>query len=117
MTKDNLLYIKDIQNSLEWILNVYLLNVDYIDFVNDNKTQDAVIRQMEIIGEAMNRLSDDFLLEHGELPFREAISMRNFLIHEYNMVDIDELWKTIHNDLPTLSIIVNKILAKHTDDK
>jgi uncharacterized protein with HEPN domain len=64
--------------------------------------QDAVIRQFEIIGEAARKLDVDFLENNPDFPVKEAVAMRNILIHEYNYVNIDQVWKTIQEDLPKL---------------
>ena len=70
--------------------------------------QDAVIRQFEIIGEAASRISKDFLEQHSDFPIKEAIEMRNFLIHGYDEVDIKVVWKTLQEDIPLLK---NKMLS------
>lgn len=111
MTKSNYLYIEDIKNAIEWVLDEYVKGMDFYTFINDNKTQDAVIRQVTIIGEAMNNLTEEFVEKHKVLPTREAISMRNLLVHEYDMVDIERLWSTVQKDLPKLLTTVNEILS------
>ncbi|MFH1295339.1 MAG: DUF86 domain-containing protein [bacterium] len=110
MKKDNLLYIRDIKDAIDWILDDYINEVSYEDFAENHEKVDAVVRQIAIIGEAINRISEDFLMLHPELPFREAVAMRNVLVHDYDMVDTEELWKTITNDLPKLRSTVEKII-------
>jgi len=61
-----------------------------------------VIRNLEIIGEAAKRLSSDFKDENPGLPIKEAIGMRNLLVHEYDYVNVDEVWKVVREDLPIL---------------
>ncbi len=79
-------------------------------FSNDLKTQSAVIRQLEIIGEACNKLSAEFRKENKNILWHEIISMRNLLIHEYFGVDITAVWSTIKNDLKSLrEFIDNRI--------
>lgn len=112
MKKNNLLYIEDINNAIDWILDDYVLNITADEFSHDPKTQDAVIRQIAIIGEAMNKMDIEFLNKHPELPSKEAVSMRNILVHDYDTVDLEELWKTIKIDLPALKETVSKILEK-----
>ncbi|OGC57106.1 hypothetical protein A3H26_02580 [candidate division WWE3 bacterium RIFCSPLOWO2_12_FULL_36_10] len=97
MKKDNFLYIVDM--TLE-------------EFSYDQKTQDTVIRQISIIDEAMNKIDTEFLTKHPELPSKKAVSMRNILVHDYDNIDIEKLWKTIKVDLPILKEMVSKILAK-----
>lgn len=112
MKKDNFLYIEDINNAIDWILNDYVLNIAFAEFLQDQKTQDAVIRQIAVIGEAMNKMDTEFLDKHPELPSKEAVSMRNILVHDYDNVDLEELWKTIKVDLPILKEMVSKILLE-----
>ncbi|MZP42635.1 DUF86 domain-containing protein [Heliobacterium gestii] len=64
--------------------------------------QDAVIRRLEIIGEASNKLSREFQRTHADIPWSMIISMRNILIHEYFGVDLDVIWDTHVYNLPEL---------------
>jgi len=101
MKKDNKVYLQDI---LKAVLKIeeYTKGYDYERFLQDSVKQDAVIRQLEIIGEAANRISEDFLKDYPDFPLKEAIRMRNFLIHGYDEVDIKVVWKTIKEDIPIL---------------
>jgi len=94
------------------ILSDYVLDLDSKGFDNDKKTQDAVIRQIAIIGEAMGKLDKDFIESHTELPGKEAVAMRNVLVHDYDWVDTKEVWRTVKEDLPKLKKIVGKILKE-----
>jgi uncharacterized protein with HEPN domain len=71
-------------------------------FVEDIKTQSAVLHQLLVIGEAVKRLSQDFRIQHPEIPFTLIAGMRDKLIHEYDDVDLDEVWKTAQRDVPKL---------------
>ena len=74
--------------------------------------QDAVIRNIEILGEAsrnIERLFPEFIEEHPEIPFIDAYEMRNALSHGYFKVDLDILWKTIQVNLPDLKIQINHL--------
>lgn len=68
-------------------------------FFGDNKTIDAVIRNLEIIGEASNRIPEEFKIENAEIPWRQLVGLRNRIIHEYFGVDLDIIWNIIQNDL------------------
>lgn len=70
----------------------------------------ALTRLIEIIGEAANRVPDEFQDNHSEIPWMEIIGMRNRLIHGYDEVDFDFLWNVVRNDLPSLIKQLNKIL-------
>jgi len=112
MEKSNKVYLEDIIQAIRLILDEYVSGVDFEKFDKDKKTQDAVIRQIAIIGEAMGKLSKDFIENHPDLPSKEAVSMRNVLVHDYDWVDIKEVYKTIKQDLPELRLSVEKILEE-----
>lgn len=100
-----------LQHILEAIDNARLFteSISQSQFAADYKTQAAVIRQFEIIGEAANKLSADIKDAHPEIDWSKVIAMRNVLIHHYFEVDIDIVWDTIHDDLPTLREFIEKI--------
>lgn len=75
-------------------------------FENDSKTVDAVVRNLEIIGEAAGKLPEDFRAQHEEIPWNEMIGMRNIVLHEYFGVDTEILWETVTKDISALK---NKI--------
>ena len=112
MEKSNNIYLEDIVSAIKLILEEYITDIDFDKFDKDKKTQDAVIRQIAIIGEALGKLDKDFVNSHPELPTKEAVAMRNVLVHDYDWVDTEEVWKTIQKDLPELKIIVEKILRE-----
>jgi uncharacterized protein with HEPN domain len=91
----------------------YTEGVHVDEFLKNTIIQDAVIRRMEIIGEAARRISQDCKNKYPDLPWKEMTSMRNLLIHEYDDVDGEEVWLTVKNDLPklisALQIIVDKL--------
>lgn len=107
MKKDNSIYLKDIQDAIIKI-EEYTKNISFESFRNEDMRQDAIIRQFEIIGEAASRISKDFLEQYPDFPLKEAVEMRNFLIHGYDEVDIKVVWKTLQEDIPLLK---NKILS------
>jgi uncharacterized protein with HEPN domain len=84
-------------------------------FAADLKTQDAVIRNMEVIGEACNnilRVAPEFAKAHSDVPWGSAIGNRNALSHGYFSVDLALVWATIQNDLPKLKTTVLRLLAE-----
>ncbi|MYB08775.1 MAG: DUF86 domain-containing protein [Acidimicrobiia bacterium] len=71
--------------------------------------RDAANYNLTVIGEALNRLSDDFVARHSDLPVRQAKSLRNKLAHEYFVADPDILWDTITRDVPALAAMIAAI--------
>ena len=71
-------------------------------FLDDPKTLSAVLHQLLVLGEAGKRLSQEFRAEHKEIPWKKIVGMRDKLIHEYDDVDLDEVWKTVNSDVPRL---------------
>ena len=78
----------------------------------DIKSQDAVIRRLEIIGEAVKNLPADFKKKKSSIPWQNIAGMRDFLIHEYFGVDLDLVWQTVKKDLPEFKKQILKLLDK-----
>ena len=84
-------------------------SISRFDFDSNVMIQDAVIRNIEIIGEATKKVSKSFTQFHPEIPWSEMAGMRDKLIHDYLDVDIDVVWKTIEVDLPLLKKMISNI--------
>ena len=112
MEKSNKVYLEDMVQAIKLILEDYVSGVNFDEFDKDKKTQDAVIRQIAIIGEAIGKLDKDFIENHPELPGKEAVAMRNVLVHDYDWVDTEEVWRTVEQDLPKLKETIEKILQE-----
>jgi uncharacterized protein with HEPN domain len=93
-----LLHIRDSINQIE----EYVADYTYEEFISDKKTQDAVIRQLDIIGEATSNLEESFKKQTSEIPWREISDFRNVLAHEYWDVDLAIVWKTVREDVGAL---------------
>lgn len=109
MKKDNKFYIKHILDAVE-VIESYLKNVDYEDFLKNKLIQDGIIRELEIIGEAAKRLTDNFKKDYSKIHWKYVCGMRDKLIHDYFGVDLDEVWKTATEDLEKLKQELKKIL-------
>jgi uncharacterized protein with HEPN domain len=98
------------------ILEAARLALEYVGektkeaFLEDVLCQDAVIRRIEIIGEAARRVSEETQRAYPDLPWNEMIAMRNVMIHDYDSVDMVIVWDTIKKDLPVLIATLEKTL-------
>lgn len=105
-------YLRHILQAIQRI-DRYVEDVAEPDFLSDEKTQDAVIRNFEIIGEACNNITKyhaDYADSHPEVPWDFAYEMRNALAHGYFKVDLEIVWKTIHSDLPGMATELQRLL-------
>jgi len=88
------------------------------DFLASELKQDAVIRNLEVVGEASRNIEKhfpEFVVQYPELPLRDAYRMRNFLSHGYFQVDLEVVWSTTQTNLPRLKSMVGKILSEIND--
>ena len=85
-------------------------DMDKADFLKDIKTQSAVLHQLMVIGEAVKRLSQDFRSRNPEIPWELIAGMCDKLIHGYDIVDLDEVWKTVDIDVPDLLSLIEPLL-------
>ncbi len=102
-------YFFDILDSAKLAVN-YLSDISYEEFTSNIAIQDAIIRRIEIIGEASGRISNESRKKYNRLPWNEMKGMRNLLIHEYDEIDLKDVWNTVENDLPNLITIIEQIL-------
>jgi hypothetical protein len=94
-------YLDDILEAVEKIER-FTDGMDYAEFVKDSKTVDAVLRNFEVIGEAAKNIPEDVRREYGDVPWSEMAGMRDKLIHGYATVELQIVWTTIQEELPTL---------------
>lgn len=90
----------------------YTAGVDKSAFLANGMMQDAIMRQIEIIGEAAGRLSSELQEKHPGLPWLEMRAIRNKIVHDYLEINTDIIWDTVKNDLPALRIQIQKLLGE-----
>ncbi|MEI6206574.1 MAG: DUF86 domain-containing protein [Desulfuromonadales bacterium] len=107
--RPQLLYCQDILDSGTAIQS-YVQEVTFYAFEHDRMRYSAVIREFEIIGEAVGKLSEELKRGYPEIPWQDIKDFRNLLAHEYFGVDLEIVWNTIRDDLPMLLVAVQKIM-------
>ncbi|ACD96744.1 HepT-like ribonuclease domain-containing protein [Trichlorobacter lovleyi] len=107
--RPQLLYCQDILESGAAIQS-YVKGITCDGFVQDRMRYSAVIREFEIIGEAVGKLSEELKRQYPEIPWQDVKDFRNLLAHEYFGVDLEIVWNTIRDDLPMLMDAVRKII-------
>ena len=102
------LLIEDILEAIEKI-DRYIAGLDGDGFERDEKTKDAVVHNIVIVGEVASRLPEDFRMEYCDIPWRQIMGLRNRIVHAYFGVDHRILWTILQNDLPTFRTSIEKI--------
>jgi len=111
MSRDEFMYLHDIADSCERILR-YVENLSKDELIEDEKTYDAVIRNLEVIGEAAKNVSEDVRARLPGVKWRKVSGMRDMLIHVYFGIDNNILWDIVNKKIPELSHIINEFLSR-----
>ncbi len=106
--RDTKLYLKDILSAMDSI-EIFVDNMDFEEFKEDDKTSSAVIRKFEIIGEATKKLPDEIKNEYPDIPWREMAGMRDKLIHFYFRVKYELVWHTVKDVIPQIKPSLIKV--------
>lgn len=109
-------YIQDI---LEAMVNVikFIENMSYDEFAQDTKTVYAVLRAIEVIGEATKNIPDDVRKRYPEIPWKDMAGMRDKVIHEYFGVKIERVWLTVKDDIPRIEPLIKKVLQELEEEQ
>jgi len=114
--RDVRLYCADILDSGAAILE-FVKGLAFEEFCNDRKTYSAVIREFEIIGEAVGKLPEELKGSRPNVEWQDIKDFRNLLSHEYFGVDLEIVWKIIEDDLPVLMDAIREIMPTESDSK
>lgn len=113
MARDIGLYLDDVLESIQKIED-YTKDLTEEQFSRDTKVQDAVLRRLGIIGEAVKYLPEDLKEKHGQIPWKSIAGARDIFVHEYFGIGMERIWKTIQEDLPKLEKVVKEMTLSNT---
>ncbi|MBI2653036.1 DUF86 domain-containing protein [Candidatus Woesearchaeota archaeon] len=116
MKREYKLFIQDIKECIEQI-DRFVEDMNFNDFVSDDKTSSAVVRKIEIIGEATKNIPSEIRQKYKELPWSDMARMRDKITHSYFVVDYEVVWKTIKERLPEIKPKIDTILIELENQK
>jgi uncharacterized protein with HEPN domain len=112
LKKEFLDYIHDIIDAIN-NMETFVQNMDYEHFASDTKTSFAVVRAIQIIGEAAKNVPSEVRVQYPEIPWKLMAGMRDKLVHEYWGIDLETVWKTLKEDIPPIKPLLENII-KHS---
>lgn len=112
MSRDEIMYLQDIAQSCEKILQ-FTADLTQSELVQDGKTYDAVVRNLEIIGEAAKHISEELRKQLPDIEWRKVAGLRDMLAHVYFGIDNDILWDVVQNKVPQLAKVVSAFINKN----
>jgi uncharacterized protein with HEPN domain len=102
-------YIQDIAEALGEVED-FTRGMQFEEFVKDKKTINAVVRSLEVIGEATKKIPDSLRAEHSGIPWKRMAGMRDKLIHEYFGIDLELVWEVVNHELPPVRPLIQAVL-------
>ena len=106
-------FLSDIDQNIERAID-FVKDLDFDQFCQDQKTLYAVVRAIEIIGEAVKNIPDEIREQYPEVPWSAVAKMRDKLAHQYFGINVKVVWDTVQNDLAELKPLIEKILREDT---
>lgn len=109
-----IVYLHDILESID-LIESFISTIDEDSFYSNVEKQDAVLRRLEIIGEAVKQLPDRIRDSNSIIPWRQIAGIRDMIIHEYFGITLEMIWVVVTEDLPELKDEIQKIIAEEQD--
>ena len=97
-------------------IHTYVEGMSLEDFLADSRTSDAVLRNLEIVGEAARLVPEEATTRHHQVPWADMRALRNIVAHEYDRVDLRIIWEAVHQDLPPLVPLLREVMAREETD-
>ena len=116
MNRDYGLFIKDVLDAIDKI-EEFIGNMDYGEFLQDDKTSTAVVKKREIIGEAMKNIPKDVRVKYNAISWKDIVGMRNKITHNYFRIDYEIVWNVVKEKLPPLKIQVEHVLKEMDNEE
>jgi len=104
-------FLRDILDTISDIKD-FTANVEFVAFKANREKVLAVVKSIEILGEAVKKIPDDIRSQHPQIPWKSIAGMRNILVHEYWGIDVNVVWATVQEGLPPLKSVVIEIAEK-----
>ena len=111
MKKDARIFLEHIEESIDLVLE-YSKGLSFSQFKKDNKIQDAILRRIEIVGEAVKKLPVEITLKYPEVKWSQIAGMRDKLIRQYFGIDLEIVWNVVREDIPELKRKIKKIIRE-----
>lgn len=111
MPRDYKVYLQDVLEATERIRG-YITGLSLKTFSEDAKTVDAVVRNLEVIGEAIKQVPEDVRLKYTQVEWKRITGLRDILIHQYFGVDVEIIWDIVQNKLPVLETQIMQIIEE-----
>jgi uncharacterized protein with HEPN domain len=116
MKRDISLYLKDVFEHMKHA-EAFIENLTYEEFIKDKKTSYAVVRCIEIIGEAVKNIHDNVREKYSDIPWKKMAGMRDKISHFYFGVNLERVWQTVKEDIPKIEPSIKKILKDIKSEK
>lgn len=111
MSRDYRVYLDDILESVQKV-DRYLSGISFEAFENDSMRIDAVVHNLQIIGEAARKIPDEIRFKYPQVEWRKIVGFRNNAVHEYFRVNLDTVWAIIEEEIPKLKVQISEILEQ-----